>query len=279
MPYYGEEQATLGHRMVEQWVAIKRMKFEASVRLELARRQSNNCAMCDEPLVKPDGTWQHTEINHKRALALHGDNSPENLELLCLMCHNMVTESQVLHGVAPRLCSVLNPESAKIFRDAPKPRQISWGNGAVDEKVYCVDVARCRQNALTKRPFDLPVFRFHDVWEPCLDDSGVIDMTFDFYYVDAEIDWDREFCGCPDRKQCPYCHGSNIPASRRRAAPYDGAHVYPVDVVQYLLDQEVIQHRHVTWGKRASTRLQPEAPRRGQRPHRRGLRPVRRGQL
>jgi hypothetical protein len=25
-----------------------------------------------------------TEINHRRALALHGDNSPQNLELLCL---------------------------------------------------------------------------------------------------------------------------------------------------------------------------------------------------
>ena len=121
-----------------------------------------------------------------------------------------------------------------------------------------MDVRSCRLFALTQREQPLPALRFQDTFEPCLDDSGVLDPTFDFYYVDAEISWDRELCGCTNRKECPFCHGSEIPACRRRAAPYDGAHIYPVDVVLYLLDQQVIQHRHVQWGVRASGHFNPK---------------------
>ena len=83
---------------------------------------------------------------------------------------------------------------AELFRQTPKPRQLSWGIGAKGERVDCVDVISCRTNALLTRELSLPSFRFLDVPERvALDSFGALVYRlehYDFYYVDAGLEWE-----------------------------------------------------------------------------------------
>jgi 5-methylcytosine-specific restriction endonuclease McrA len=269
--YCGEELASVVHKMMECLIAPRRQPMTQETREAVARRQGHQCGLC--------GDLQRTnyEIHHKVAVAQGGGNDINNLQMLCHPCHNSVTEQQEVRGLSDRLCSIFNPEMAELFRQTPKPRQLSWGVGAKDMRLDCVDVNSCRVNALLTRELSLPSFRFLDKPERvALDNLGALVYRlehYDFYHVDAGLKWDTLQCACVDakvcadcegdecdcdkRRKCAECRGSGMPRSVVDALPYRGPQIIPVDGVMYLMSVGVVRPEHLIWGLRATSHLHP----------------------
>ena len=169
----------------------------------------------------------------------------------------------------PRLRSAFNPEMVRLFHESPKPQQITWGVGFPHgEKVQCLDVVSCRQNALLHHEGRLPAFAFADEPQPYLDTDGAPQFPighYDFYFVDKGkvLEEVGEACGCEARADCELCGGCGLPPARLEHLPYDGAHLYPQLALRYMLEIGVVGHADVKYGIRASEGILPEELRTG----------------
>jgi hypothetical protein len=75
---------------------------------------------------------------------------------------------------------------------------------------------------------------------------------YDFYYVNAGVDFGNPLCECADRAACDRCGGTGLSDVVLNAQPYAGPVIMPVDAVMYLMDLGVVAHRHLIWGMRAT---------------------------
>ena len=71
-----------------------------------------------------------------------GGSEKKNLKALCLPCHTIETERQ---GYFSRhsFWSELGPDAMELWEQTPKPAQLIWGSGSVEE-AFCLDVRSCR---------------------------------------------------------------------------------------------------------------------------------------
>ena len=138
----------------------------------IMKRFLHRCAHCDEELH-----GQAFEIDHKQPLCDGGSNDIANLQPLCLPCHASKCSEERLNVYGKTLYSELNIDVLEGLFDAPRPRQIVFGNG----RPACleIDTIKCRRYALEKSLTPFPVACVLDTIE------AYHGQMFDFAYVDA----------------------------------------------------------------------------------------------
>ena len=119
-------------------------------------RQNNLCNECDAPLVA-----KTFHIDHIKPLSEGGQDSLDAVQALCVCCHGEKSERERLGAVYARpLYSQLNRDVLEGFFDAPKPRQLVFGDG--EERCIEIDTIGCRVNALVKGYVALPIANIVD---------------------------------------------------------------------------------------------------------------------
>jgi 5-methylcytosine-specific restriction enzyme A len=77
-------------------ITMKRLKISSKMRLEMFFKANNQCQSC-QAKIHPGQKW---EIDHIIPLALGGDNAPQNLQILCKICHEFKINTQDLSIIA-----------------------------------------------------------------------------------------------------------------------------------------------------------------------------------
>ena len=108
------------------------------------------------------------------------------------MCHAEKSEEGRRGGIYRKsLASELSREVLELFKSAPKPRQLVWGDGAKD--CVQIDSVSCRKSALVHNPHPLPVASVNDRILPYAERIGVPD----FVYIDAGDPLDEPHLALP----------------------------------------------------------------------------------
>ena len=96
-----------------------------------------------------DGPW---EVDHVTPLVAGGADALDNMCGRCAICHLERTEQQRLMGLSRRIPveSTLSTDLLELFQMAPKPPQITYGDGVV-EGTRGLDVRSCRRKAEGER--------------------------------------------------------------------------------------------------------------------------------
>ena len=108
-------------------------------------------------------------------------------------------------------------------------------------EVACIDIRSCRPNSLFSYGYGLPVFSPIDDPQPCIDDSGALLYSlqyFDYYLVDASAKYDIKKAEVLDS-----------------CRPYYGRKLYDLRTVQYMLDETIIYTTDLVFGLKATTRF------------------------
>ena len=82
MEFKNQSFGTLILDLMNSFYKTKRERFPKDLVNDLLENQSHMCMDCKSSLQKG-----HYEVDHKRPLANGGDNSRENLQILCKACH------------------------------------------------------------------------------------------------------------------------------------------------------------------------------------------------
>ncbi len=215
--YKGESAGLLGHNFLREFLIRKRAGISKAQKAELLVKQDNRCAKCRDLL----GGTSKCEAHHDPPVAEGG--GPEDIILLCPTCHAEETEKQELKalGTPQYFESQLSPDMMEAFQTLPKPRQLYYGDPQTkaaamacndSQSLGCLDVCGCRSNALLSREW-LPVGTPLDAFRPVYAENGDYDLgdisEYAWLWVDvAEGEHDL----------------------------YDGAHLYPWETVQVLIE-------------------------------------------
>lgn len=75
----------------------RRQRFPVSVKLKIAASQHWTCNVCKQMLS------EHFDLDHKTSLDQGGDNTQDNLQILCVTCHRQKTaqEGILRNGCCP----------------------------------------------------------------------------------------------------------------------------------------------------------------------------------
>ena len=112
-----------------------------------------------------------------------GEDFLDNLQALCVCCHGEKSERERLGAVYPRpLYSQLNSTVLECLFDAPKPRQLVFGDG--QDCCIEIDTIGCRVNALVKGYVPLPIANVMDDIQAYDQERDEITRA-DFYFIDA----------------------------------------------------------------------------------------------
>ena len=131
------------------------------------------------------------------------------------------------------LKSQMNPVVLRYFTELQKPTQMSFAGEPVPEKqdfVCCADARGSRSNPLFNRNLPLPIYSPAAQPEPV--DANALE-TWQWQFVDVGDRYDLS--------------GVTV---LQKIRPYDGAHVYPVDVIPYMLDAGIIVLDDIKFGLR-----------------------------
>ena len=237
LPYHGDTLPSLMRRLVDEHLYYRRRKVPQEVIARLRARAKDLCEHCGDAV-------DEYEIHHTKEVCFGGENSIENLQLLCRPCHVSVTESRYIER-KPRLQSCFTPEMAELFYNTPKPQQLCWGIGPGElTHILSLDINGCRRNAL--HTDDAPALAFTDelvTYDKCVE-------NYHFFWVDNGVELTDEPCACD--RDCAQCRGTGLNAARMQVAPYDGAHLYPRVAVKYLLERGIITHDDIKWAVKGS---------------------------
>ena len=122
----------------------------------------------------------------------------------------------------------------RYFTELEKPTQMSFKSAPVPQTqdfVCCADARGPRSNPLFNRKLPLPIYSPAAQPEP-VDPKNL--EAWQWQFVDAgDGTYDLE--------------DANV---LQRIRPYDGAHLYPVDVIPYMLDAGIIQLDDIKLGLR-----------------------------
>ena len=120
------------------------------------------------------------------ALLHGGADELKNLQILCIGCHGEKSEMERLGGIYRKsLYFELSREVLELFKSAPKPRQLVWGDGTND--CVQIDVVACRRSALEYNTHPLPIASVVDriltaeEWAV----TAATSPAPDFVYIDA----------------------------------------------------------------------------------------------
>ena len=165
--YRGESMSQVIERLRLEVSRIVRHRWTTEERERVRIDQNGTCKECDAPLVA--ATFH---LDHIKPLSQGGEDSLENIQALCVCCHGEKSERERLGAVyAKSLYSSLSRDVMEGLFDAPKPRQLVFGDG--EERCVEVDTIGCRVNALIKGDVPLPIANVTDTFKP-YDPSGLL---------------------------------------------------------------------------------------------------------
>ena len=170
--YRGESLSAWTEKLRLLVSKVQRKCFTPEERTTILKKFFHSCAVCDERLKDHE-----YELDHKQPLCDGGSGDVENMQPLCLSCHAEKCATERLNIYGKTLYSELNIDTLEGLFDAPKPKQIYFGDGT--SNCLEVDIIKCRRFALEKSTCDFPVACVLDNIEPF---SG---GSFDYAYVDA----------------------------------------------------------------------------------------------
>jgi hypothetical protein len=142
----------------------ERVQFSNEIRFKLFKRDNKTCKSCKQSI-----DIKNFEINHIVPLACFETNENENLQCLCKACHSLKTEIEKESGsyshVESQTHSVFNQQVQKImisnlyqsraFIEKINPEEVI-------NKVFHIDINKCRTNILKHGYFNFPKFSVMD---------------------------------------------------------------------------------------------------------------------
>ena len=142
------------------------------------------CVICDKN--------KGSQIDHILPLSLGGTNEPDNLQVLCKECHFEKTRAEQEDGYVKESDteSSFNTVSKEIFNSKLNNRwafvetlKDSLPESFNNNKMYSLDINRCRKNALYYSKFDYPLFTVMDEPVPYSGDkkTGLYFVVTDSY--------------------------------------------------------------------------------------------------
>ena len=128
---------------------IERTHRTLEERSKILTKYNYCCAKCDEKLDE-----MKYDLDHIKPLCDNGEDELENLQPLCLPCHaeKCASERRSIYGKT--MYSELNIDVLDGLMDAPKPKQIYFGDNT--KNCLELDITKCRRRALERSYFEFP---------------------------------------------------------------------------------------------------------------------------
>ena len=146
----------------------KREEIPLEIKNKLKIKQNNKCQYCEEELTS-------FECDHIRALANGGTNLISNLQLLCPSCHKDKTKHECEDGSYVRIIdteSSFNKQTTEIIH-SDLNKHLAFVEHIADpllklkkNKIFCIDINKCRKNILYYSKHNFPVFTVMDEIKP-----------------------------------------------------------------------------------------------------------------
>ena len=125
----------------------KRVNFDQEFRNKILGRYKNKCNICKEKIDK-------FHIDHIMPISAGGSNDDDNLQVLCLGCHQKKTEDEVENGIYQRISEtessfneqvtdIINSKLSKSYAFVEKLNE-----NKENKKVFSIDINKCRKNIL-----------------------------------------------------------------------------------------------------------------------------------
>ena len=139
----------------------KRVNFDIEFRETLLKKYNNKCNICNKKI-------DSFHIDHVKPLSAGGSNDDDNLQVLCIQCHQDKTESEVENGIYKKVSDtessfntqvsdIMNSKLAKSYAFVEKINE-----NKDNKKVFSIDINKCRKNILYYEKYDYPVFTVMD---------------------------------------------------------------------------------------------------------------------
>jgi hypothetical protein len=138
---------------------------------KILTKYDHRCAQCDDKLATYD-------LDHIQPLCDGGSDEMDNMQPLCLPCHAEKCSSERRSIYGKTMYSELNIDVQEGLWDAPKPRQLYFGDNT--QNCLELDISKCRRRALERSVNEFP--------EACILDTiqkYVGQPHWEFAYVDA----------------------------------------------------------------------------------------------
>jgi hypothetical protein len=146
---------------------------------ELILKAESRCKHCGD-------VSKEFHIDHIRPLSNGGTNDDENLQVLCVSCHKDKCETEIENGMYTMLKdtqSSFNNQVTEVMK-SQLARSYAFVEKLVPEevqqKVYNIDINKCRKNILYYGAYDFPVFTVMDSVEKYTGQSGA-----GYYYIES----------------------------------------------------------------------------------------------
>ena len=123
--YRGESLTAVTERLRIELSRPTRGTWSQDNRCEILNRQGGRCRNCESTVQLATA-----HLDHIVALSHGGADELKNLQILCIGCHGEKSETERLGGIYRKsLYSELSRDVLELFKSAPKPRQLVYGDG------------------------------------------------------------------------------------------------------------------------------------------------------
>ena len=190
MEFKNQSFGSLILELMNSFYKTKRIPFSKEFKNEILQSQSNKCMDCQIELNEK----VVCEIDHKRPISNGGDNSRENLQILCKSCHfekSREEKENDEYSFSLDFESCLNLQSLEVMKSKlflkcgftmtlEEPMDSHYYE-EFKMKTFCSDLIKCRRNILLHSKDPFCVYSVLDNWEPfdgCIGDG--------FYYIESD---------------------------------------------------------------------------------------------
>ena len=161
----------------------ERVQFSSEERSEISTKQNNKCNVCHEVLK---GGFH---VDHIKPLSSGGNNDKINLQALCIPCHSDKTKKEVDNGAYVKMNETESSYNSKVMEVMNSEQSKTWAfietmndvpKTLTNNKVYHIDINKCRKNIMYHSKYEYPVFTVMDSVQVYKNQSGP-----GLYYIES----------------------------------------------------------------------------------------------